>query len=107
MGEVTDLIGPRTSSRGSRARASRPHAGLEEGAVHDELAAALEEVEQARAAGPIGGKSRSVSSSLSYAAFLGSERHDRNDGHLGFRHAVARVRRPPEGPAIVPCRRAT
>src|ERR1041385_2493429 len=53
MGEMADLVGP---ERAADAGMLRPavHAGLEEGAVDDELVAAVEQVEQARPAlGPV------------------------------------------------------
>ena len=47
MGEVGDLVGPERTADAGMLRPA-VHAGLEEGAVDDQLAAALEQVEQAR-----------------------------------------------------------
>ena len=53
VGEVGDLVGPQGTANAGMLRPA-VHAGLEEGAVDDQLAAALEQVEQARfALGPV------------------------------------------------------
>ncbi len=53
VGEVGDLVGPQGAAAAGVVGPAE-HAGLEEGAINDQLTAALEQVKQARfAAGPV------------------------------------------------------